>query len=60
MRGLAVSSARIGASVFAPTDQFEDRHLGPSAAEEVEMLQVCMYWVGGWVGGWDEQTDPIN
>lgn len=34
------SSAAIGPAVFTPSDQFEHRHLGPSAEDEKAMLQA--------------------
>lgn len=33
-------STKIGAAVFTPTDQFEDRHIGPSLEDEKVMLQT--------------------
>lgn len=36
----AAASHKIGAGVFAPSDQFEGRHIGPSLEDEKVMLQT--------------------
>jgi len=47
------ASSAIGAAVFAPTDQFEGRHLGPSLEDEKVMLQAigAFFLCGGCMKG---------
>lgn len=38
-------SSTFGPAIFKATDQFEDRHLGPSLQDEKEMLKTVGEWL---------------